>query len=214
MASELELRTCGRAGCRWPASATLSFRYETGQVWLMDLAPEPHPSLYDLCPHHADTLTVPRGWERVDERSHREAVREPAGRDLGAPARPEPAPDGNRYAALVEELPRLAREHGVEESDADVDAGQPHAPPRAAGPEPAPVDGPPAGVVPSRELAPLPVEPARASTGGARPDEAGAEAEGTSGQLAIAVDGVEEVEPGEATVVSIETASTRRRERG
>lgn len=98
----------------------MSFRYATGQVWLLDLAPAPHPSLYDLCAAHADSLTVPRGWERVDERS-------PApGSRVGAAGarRLSPAPmaedaaaataDRDRYERLRAQLPevaaRLARE--------------------------------------------------------------------------------------------------------
>ena len=128
MVSELELRTCGRAGCRWPAAASLSFRYETRQVWLLDLAAEPHPALYDLCPHHADALTVPRGWERVDQRVPQEAMREPSGHDLEARLRATGRPlrvGANRYAALSEELPRLAEEHGLRRDGPGADAAEP-----------------------------------------------------------------------------------------
>jgi hypothetical protein len=129
-----KLRICGRTGCRWPAAASLSFRYDTRQAWLLDLSAEGDPNLYDLCPHHADALTVPRGWERVDRRSASPApieplanLRKPA-RERAAPPRRvaasarrpaprirlEPAADrgsGGRYAALAHELPRLAAEH-------------------------------------------------------------------------------------------------------
>lgn len=115
-----ELRTCHRTGCRWPAAASLSFRYASRQAWLLDLAPEQDPSLYDLCPHHADTLRVPKGWERVDERSPSTARPEPAGRDLvrgsaepthgrEQPARVEAgAARASRYEPLRQQLPRLA----------------------------------------------------------------------------------------------------------
>jgi len=73
-----EFRTCSRTGCRWPAAASLSYRYDTREVWVLDLAEEPHPALYDLCPHHADALTVMRGWARIDERNAVPAVVEPA----------------------------------------------------------------------------------------------------------------------------------------
>lgn len=84
-------RSCRRPTCPWPATASLSYRYATSQVWLLDLTPTADPSLYDLCATHADATTVPRGWERVDER-----VVEPA---------PEPAVDGDGRG-LVSAMPR------------------------------------------------------------------------------------------------------------
>lgn len=107
-----EMRSCRRTACRWPAAASLSFRYATREVWLLDLSEDPDPSLYDLCPHHADALTVPVGWERVDQRSARPAMMEPAGRDLVVDLRESRARTadrpGNRYAELSRQLPRLA----------------------------------------------------------------------------------------------------------
>lgn len=200
MAEDLTLRTCGRTGCRWPAAASLSFRYGTGQVWLLDLSPEPDPSLYDLCPHHADALTVPKGWERVDQRVSRAAVSEPAGRDLdptdgGAPPGAG-GYGGNRYASLTAALPRLARayqstqEQGVE-----------------------PASTPPAGgrvversrqlPVPSRDLSPVPVEQALAIEG--PPDPAAGEAD------PLVVEGLDVFEEhGDGVVVPIEAGSRRR----
>lgn len=72
-----DFRTCRRTGCRWPAVASLSYRYATRQVWVLDLTGELDPSCYDLCPHHADTLTVPNGWEFVDERTRPAPIVEP-----------------------------------------------------------------------------------------------------------------------------------------
>lgn len=119
-------RSCRRPGCGWSATASLSFRYATSQVWLLDLSRTPDPSLYDLCTSHADTLTVPRGWERVDERTA--AVAEaPASRAVLAPHRTTAAePAGacraegrrNRYEGLSRELPRLAARLAAE-PDAD-----------------------------------------------------------------------------------------------
>ena len=126
------LRSCTKTGCRWPAAASLSYRYASRQVWLLDLASSPDPSLYDLCPHHADHLVVPKGWERVDDRTAQEVMVEPSASDRADQAArrrwaqvepPDPstvaarprqlvgaASGGNRYAALVEQLPRLAAE--------------------------------------------------------------------------------------------------------
>jgi len=112
-----EMRSCRKTACRWPAAASLSFRYATKEVWLLDLSVEPDPSLYDLCPHHADALTVPNGWTSVDQRSSRSAPVEPAASDRlpeAAPAArgatPGGAPAASRYEALARDLPRLAAE--------------------------------------------------------------------------------------------------------
>ncbi len=125
-----EFRTCSRTGCRWPAAASLSYRYGTREVWVLDLAEEPHPALYDLCPHHADALTVMRGWTRIDERVAVPAVVEPAAPDrvrtlaparvpagvgaraFGAAARPEAAAGGAPAPAAPPArtpAPRVAR---------------------------------------------------------------------------------------------------------
>ncbi|HVL99808.1 MAG TPA: DUF3499 family protein [Egibacteraceae bacterium] len=106
-------RTCSRPACPAPATASLSYRYASGQVWIADLSPSPHPALYDLCARHADALTVPRGWQRVEQRSSLP--------DAAAPARPGRAeerapvsaplrrPAGtSRYDRLRRELPRIA----------------------------------------------------------------------------------------------------------
>jgi hypothetical protein len=133
------MRSCSRTGCRWPATAALSFRYSSRQAWLLDLG-DPDPALYDLCPHHADALVVPRGWHRVDQRAAalQASGQEPAqvpepvacllgpapaqARASGAPRRehePVPVTAGgappaparvNRYQDLVSDLPRLAAE--------------------------------------------------------------------------------------------------------
>lgn len=141
-------RSCRRPGCGWSATASLSFRYATGQVWLLDLSNTPDPSLYDLCTAHADTLTVPRGWERVDERA--QAVRqEPARRGPHGTAATAPEPVGarraqgrrNRYEGLSRELPRLAARLAIE-PDPDQRREAP-----VAGRDPVPVT--------SRDLAPV-----------------------------------------------------------
>jgi len=62
-------RICARPGCHRHAVATLSYSYAEGVVWVDDLAAEAHPMVHDLCGEHADTLRVPRGWERRDARA-------------------------------------------------------------------------------------------------------------------------------------------------
>jgi hypothetical protein len=61
-------RQCSRPGCAAAASATMTYDYRSRTAWLDDLAHEPDPNNYDLCPAHADRLAVPRGWERMDRR--------------------------------------------------------------------------------------------------------------------------------------------------
>jgi hypothetical protein len=38
-------------------------------AWLDDLAYEVDPNQYDLCPAHAERLSVPQGWARTDRRA-------------------------------------------------------------------------------------------------------------------------------------------------
>ena len=242
------LRSCSKTACRWPAAASLSYRYATRQVWLLDLSKTPDPSLYDLCPHHADALVVPKGWERVDDRTAKEVMVEPSADDraaaasrrtataadlepLGAVAPPQPiaaTPGRNRYAALVEELPRLAAEV---RAPATISAGpsddvadehdEPALPPTTITAAPEPVSAAPAAspapprqpvAIPSRDLAPLPpaepvwnaetVEPPLPAQD--LPDQP------LPGQLAIPVDDIGGVD---AVVVPFELAGARRRPR-
>ena len=62
------VRKCSRNGCRWPASASLTFAYAQKVVWIEDLITERHPAAYDLCAAHAERLAVPIGWNKEDLR--------------------------------------------------------------------------------------------------------------------------------------------------
>ncbi len=112
-------RVCQRAGCAQPASVTLSFRYDARQASLVDLLPEKHPVMYDLCGAHADLLIVPRGWERLDRRT-------PPSDPLAVPAaEADTASVGedhrfDRYAVLTAELPRLAEACGLNAPEPDA----------------------------------------------------------------------------------------------
>lgn len=96
-------RTCRRPGCQGSATATLSFRYDSAEALLLDLVDEPHPSRWDLCKLHADTLSVPRGWDLIDRRE---------GSAPPPPPQPTVSPRHNRYAELKARLPALAAEQG------------------------------------------------------------------------------------------------------
>lgn len=62
-------RYCSKVGCTTTATSTLLFEYANSTAWLHDLTPESEPSGYDLCTAHAERMSVPRGWDRVDRRS-------------------------------------------------------------------------------------------------------------------------------------------------
>lgn len=62
-------RHCARPGCHGLASSTLSYDYGQHRVWLEAMAAEAHPMTHDLCDRHAESLSVPRGWELDDRRS-------------------------------------------------------------------------------------------------------------------------------------------------
>lgn len=124
------MRSCIKPGCRWPAVATLSYRYATAEVWLADLG-ERHPATHDLCPHHADDMRVPRGWSLVDDRRPVEAVREPSAAELvlrNTKLRsnvdailmvpPAPRTSRSRYADLLDNLPTYDPPEGEEEDGA------------------------------------------------------------------------------------------------
>lgn len=47
----------------------MTYDYASRMVWLDDLADEADPNQYDLCPAHAERLSVPMGWNRTDRRA-------------------------------------------------------------------------------------------------------------------------------------------------
>ncbi|TDF96436.1 DUF3499 domain-containing protein [Arthrobacter terricola] len=73
------IRQCSRSACRQSAVATLTYVYAESTAVLGPLATYAEPHSYDLCAQHAESLTVPRGWEVMR---------------LAMPStRPEPGPD-------------------------------------------------------------------------------------------------------------------------
>ena len=61
-------RLCARPACGNVAAATFAYDYAERTTWLDVLAGDHHPMAYDLCPGHADALSVPQGWRLVDRR--------------------------------------------------------------------------------------------------------------------------------------------------
>lgn len=59
------VRECSKPGCSEPAVATLTYDYANSTAVLGPLATSAEPHAYDLCQHHAQALTVPRGWQVV-----------------------------------------------------------------------------------------------------------------------------------------------------
>ena len=174
------LRSCSKTACRWPAAASLSYRYATRQVWLLDLSPVADPSLYDLCPHHADALVVPNGWERVDDRTVQEVMVEPSASDRAAaagrrsataadlepigsvaPPRPLVAAGRNRYADLVAQLPQLAAEIGAPGGAASIGAAGGNDGPADDSDSEPPLPPTTITAAPKPEPSPLPAQQAR-----------------------------------------------------
>jgi uncharacterized protein DUF3499 len=63
------VRECGKLACRGEAVATAALRYRERVLWIGDLVPHRDPNLLDLCSAHADGLTAPYRWNRLDERT-------------------------------------------------------------------------------------------------------------------------------------------------
>lgn len=65
------MRQCAKMRCEEPAAATVALRYAERVVWIRDLLSRHDPNLLDLCAGHADRLTPPLNWRRLDEREDR-----------------------------------------------------------------------------------------------------------------------------------------------
>ncbi len=63
------VRACGKQGCWEAGTATAALRYRERVLWIGDLVPQRDPNLLDLCADHADAITAPYRWRRLDERS-------------------------------------------------------------------------------------------------------------------------------------------------
>lgn len=58
-------RLCSKSACGRPAAATLTYVYSDSTVVVGQLAAQAEPHSYDLCAHHAERFTAPRGWDVV-----------------------------------------------------------------------------------------------------------------------------------------------------
>lgn len=59
------VRRCSKPSCTQQAVATLTYVYADCTAVLGPLATYAEPHCYDLCKHHAERLTAPKGWEVV-----------------------------------------------------------------------------------------------------------------------------------------------------
>lgn len=59
------VRRCTRTACLAPAVATLTYIYADSTAVLGPLALTCEPGAYDLCARHAESMSVPRGWEVI-----------------------------------------------------------------------------------------------------------------------------------------------------
>ena len=56
--------------CSAPASAFMTFDYDTRAVWLLEFDVEPERGRgYAFCTTHADRMTPPLGWTLTDRRN-------------------------------------------------------------------------------------------------------------------------------------------------
>lgn len=137
-------RSCRRNGCHEPATASLTFRYDTAEVRLDDLEAEPHPQRWELCERHAG-VNVPRGWGFLDAR--RSAPGSAAGELATVPERSADA------AAVTAARPRDPRRDRRDAAPRPAAAAASASPPGAQGARSAPASGAEPGPQPQRVAA-------------------------------------------------------------
>lgn len=59
------MRRCSRSACDAIAVATLTYVYAESTAVLGPLAFTHEPGAYDLCARHAESTSVPKGWEVI-----------------------------------------------------------------------------------------------------------------------------------------------------
>lgn len=62
------MRRCAKMRCEGDPTSSVALRYADRAVLVRDLDPQHNPNNLDLCHEHANGLTVPVGWDRIDER--------------------------------------------------------------------------------------------------------------------------------------------------
>ncbi|HEX2030630.1 MAG TPA: DUF3499 family protein [Actinomycetota bacterium] len=96
------MRRCAKVGCGEPAGARVVLRYGERVLWLRELAPERDPNFIEVCQAHADRMTPPVGWARLDERAPAPVARPaPPPEPAEVPRHPRGTPIGSAEDALV-----------------------------------------------------------------------------------------------------------------
>lgn len=139
------MRGCSRTACSRRAVATLTYNYADSTAVLGPLATYAEPHTYDLCAAHAQSLTVPQGWEVVrlvtdyssaaeapddltavvdavrDTRAPEAATRPPGGRGAQSPSASDPHRDGpaRGYPERLEPMPLRREAAGAESGGGD-----------------------------------------------------------------------------------------------
>ncbi|HZU73124.1 MAG TPA: DUF3499 family protein [Acidimicrobiales bacterium] len=93
-------RLCVRPDCSAPAEVALTYDYSQRTVWLDDLEEPMAVGAWGMCIGHANSLTVPSGWSRVDRRG--QATAQPGGEEEAE------EPEGDEAAPPLAFLPPLA----------------------------------------------------------------------------------------------------------
>ncbi|MBN2176650.1 MAG: DUF3499 domain-containing protein [Demequinaceae bacterium] len=104
------MRRCSKTPCGRPAVATLTYVYADSCVVVGALSHHAEPHSYDLCAHHAEVFTAPRGWDIVH--LHQEYATLP------------PSPDD------IDALARAVREAGRPQVEEDHPTATPEPPRR------------------------------------------------------------------------------------
>lgn len=78
------MRRCSRTACLAPAVATLTYVYADSTAVLGPLALNVVPGTYDLCMRHAESTSVPVGWEVIRLPAHLQPRQTEADDDLMA----------------------------------------------------------------------------------------------------------------------------------
>lgn len=115
------MRRCTRTACLAPAVATLTYVYADSTAVLGPLALTVVPGTYDLCMRHAESTSVPVGWEVIRLPADLQAARDEADDDLMALA------DAVRQIGLRDdELPPVQQPVASSPPPAPEEPGTPH----------------------------------------------------------------------------------------
>lgn len=101
-------RTCSRATCSRPAVATLTFVFADSMAVIGPLAAKSEPGCYDLCVDHANSTTVPVGWQLIK---------------VGDEDFKEPDPDEDDLLALANAVREIGFSDSVETSEPAAPGG-------------------------------------------------------------------------------------------